>query len=187
MIRRLWFSGFTNGTRKVSLKVAHLCATFSFFVPTGEGGVKNGYQIISRMFGGMNHAILAFSRGKEGSLNLAPNFQVWEFACRDGSDPVFVHPLLPPICQAVRNYFGYPFSPSSAYRTVSHNASKSVGGAAGSNHIYGRAVDIPVSGDVTPQEVYDFLDRLFGNWGELGLYSWGVHVGISETKKRFRG
>ena len=35
--------------------------------------------------------------------------------------------------------------------------------------------------------VYDFLDKLLGNFGELGLYSWGVHVGICETKKRFRG
>ena len=35
--------------------------------------------------------------------------------------------------------------------------------------------------------VYDFLDKLMGNWGELGLYSWGVHVGISSTKSRFRG
>lgn len=135
----------------------------------------------------MTHTVFVFSRAKDGSRRLASNFQVREFACQDGSDPVFIHPLLPLICQAVRNYFGYPFSPSSAYRTVAHNASESVGGAAGSNHIYGRAVDIPVSGDVTPQEVYDFLDRLLGNWGELGLYSWGVHVGVSDTKKRFRG
>lgn len=135
----------------------------------------------------LNGPVYVFSRSRDGSRYLAPNFQVREFACQDGSDPVFIHPLLPVICQAVRNYFDYPFSPGSAYRTVSHNASEAVGGAAGSNHIYGLAVDIPVSGKVTARQVYDFLDRLLGNWGELGLYSWGVHVGMSNTKKRFRG
>ena len=167
--------------------VAHLCATFLFFGATGEGGVNHVKSCISREVVGLIHDMTVFSRSKDGSRMLTPNFQVREFACQDGSDPVFIHPLLPLICQAVRNYFGYPFSPTSAYRTVSHNASAAVGGAKGSNHIYGRAVDIPVSGDVTPQQVYDFLDKLMGNWGELGLYSWGVHVGISSTKSRFRG
>lgn len=135
----------------------------------------------------MEHTVMAYSKRKDGSRYLTPNFQVREFACQDGSDPVFIHPMLPWVCQAVRNYFGFAFSPSSAYRTFSHNASGSVGGAANSNHIYGHAVDIPVSGKVTPEEVYSFLDKLLGQWGELGLYSWGVHVGISSTKRRFRG
>ncbi len=133
----------------------------------------------------MTHQANIYSRAKDGSLRLTPNFQVREFACQDGSDPVLIHEQIPWICQAVRNYFDMPFTPNSAYRTITHN--EKVGGAAGSNHIYGRAVDIPVSGKVSPQEVYDFLDRLMGEQGELGIYSWGVHVGISDTKKRFRG
>ena len=132
-------------------------------------------------------AIWVFSRAKDGSRYLTPNFRVKEFACQDGSDPIFIHPMLPLICQTVRNYFSYPFTPTSADRTLTHNRSEAVGGTANSNHVYGMAVDIPVNGKQKPQEVYEFLDKLLGNFGELGLYSWGVHVGISETKKRFRG
>ncbi len=133
----------------------------------------------------MKNTAMIFSRAEDANRFLTPNFQVKEFACQDGSDPILIHALLPWICQAVRNYFNLPFTPNSAYRTISHN--EKVGGVSGSCHIYGRAVDIPVSGKVSPQEVYDFLDQLMGQQGELGLYSWGVHVGISDTKKRFRG
>lgn len=132
-------------------------------------------------------AVLAFSKAKDGDLHLTENFQVKEFACKDGSDPVFIHPQIPIWCQMVRDKFGYPFSPNSAYRTVSHNAKPEVSGAARSYHIYGRAVDIPAGKGATPQQLYDFFDSLLGESGELGIYSWGVHVAVSEKKNRFRG
>ena len=133
------------------------------------------------------HMVLMYSKAADGDVQLTPNFKVYEFACQDGSDPVFIHPKVPEWCQAARDRFGYSFSPNSAYRTVSHNAKPSVGGAARSNHIYGLAVDIPAKGDTTPQMLYDFFDELLGDSGELGIYSWGVHVGVSATKKRFKG
>ena len=126
-----------------------------------------------------------YSKSVSGNLNLTNNFKVREFACQDGSDPIIINHMVPAVCQAVRNWFGYAFTPTSSYRTVSHNAKKEVGGAARSLHIYGDAVDIPVGGDVTPKELYDFLDRLLGHSCEVGLYSWGCHVGIQDTKKRF--
>ena len=126
---------------------------------------------------------MVFSKSTDGELYIAPNFQVKEFACSDGADVVLIHPFIPLICQIVRNKFNMPFSPNSAYRTVTHN--KSVGGANKSNHIYGRAVDIPAKNGVTPKQLYDFVDTLFGNWGEIGIYNWGIHVGIQNTKKRF--
>lgn len=132
-------------------------------------------------------AVLAFSKAADGERYLTKNFQVKEFACKDGSDPVFIHPQIPIYCQMVRDKFGYPFTPNSAYRTVSHNASKDVGGAARSCHIYGRAVDIPALNGTTPQQLYDFFDDLLGESGELGIYSWGVHVAVCQTKNRFRG
>lgn len=133
----------------------------------------------------INDMCVCYSKSASGSVKLTNNFTVKEFACQDGSDPVVVHVLIPIICQAVRNWFGYPFAPNSAYRTVTHN--KSVGGASGSFHVYGKAVDIPVANGVKPKELYDFLDKLLGNSCELGLYSWGVHVGICDKKKRFKG
>lgn len=128
---------------------------------------------------------MVFSKSTDGELYVAPNFQVKEFACSDGSDVVVIHPFIPHICQLVRNKFNMPFSPNSAYRTVTHN--KSVGGANKSNHIYGRAVDIPAKRGVTPKQLYDYVDTLFGEWGEIGIYTWGIHVGIQEKKERFTG
>ena len=128
---------------------------------------------------------LVYSKAKDGELYLCNNFQVKEFACQDGSDPVVIHPFIPFICQMVRNKFNMPFSPNSAYRTVSHN--KAVGGAVNSNHLYGRAVDIPALNGVTPQQLYDYVCTLLGEWGEVGIYNWGIHVGIQDTKNRYKG
>lgn len=131
--------------------------------------------------------VLVFSRAIDGNRYLTKNFRVKEFACQDGSDPIFIHPQIPTWCQLVRDTFGYPFTPNSAYRTVSHNAKPEVGGSARSLHLYGKAVDIPAKGSTTPQMLYDFFDALLGNSGELGIYAWGVHVAVSEKKNRFRG
>ena len=126
---------------------------------------------------------LVFSKSECGEMNLTTNFKVKEFACSDGTDTVVINPLIPHICQIIRNRFNMPFSPNSAYRTPTHN--KSVGGATKSNHIYGRAVDIPAKKGVTPKQLYDYVDKMFGDWGELGIYSWGIHVGIQDKKSRF--
>ena len=132
-------------------------------------------------------SVMVFSKAADGNTYLTKNFRVKEFACQDGSDPIFIHPMVPRWCQLARDKFGYPFTPNSAYRTVSHNAKPSVGGAARSNHLYGLAVDIPEGPGATPQQLYDFFDELLGDSGELGIYSWGVHVAVSKTKSRFRG
>lgn len=126
-----------------------------------------------------------YSRKTDGNTYLTKNFQVKEFACQDGSDPVIINDLLPFICQAVRNWFGYAFTPNSAYRTPAHN--KAVSGADGSYHTYGLAVDIPAyDGKATPEELYQFLDRLCGDSCELIIYSWGVHIAANLTKKRLK-
>ena len=131
------------------------------------------------------NTILAYSKEKEGGMNLTDNFKVREFACKDGSDTVFVNIMIPLICQAVRNWFGKAFTPNSAYRTITHN--KAQGGVAHSYHVSGRAVDIPTPIGSTPKELFDFLDKLCGESCEIGLYSWGVHVAVTDGKKRFTG
>lgn len=125
---------------------------------------------------------MVFSMSTDADLFIAPNFQVKEFACSDGSDVVLIHPFIPHICQIIRNKFNMPFTPDCAYRTVTYN--ESVDGASNSNHIYGRAVDIPAYG-VAPIELYHYLDTIFGDWGEIGLYNWGIHVGVQDKKERF--
>ena len=129
--------------------------------------------------------VLVFSLAEDGEKQLTKNFKVREFACKDGSDPVLIHPAIPVWCQAVRDKFGYSFSPNSAYRTVSYNAK--IGGAAKSQHCYGMAVDIPAKDGTTPQQLYDFFEEILGNSGGLGLYSWGVHVDPRPVKSRWKG
>ena len=129
--------------------------------------------------------VLVFSLAEDGEKQLTKNFKVREFACKDGSDPVLIHPMLPAWCQAVRDKFGYSFSPNSAYRTVSYNAK--IGGAAKSQHCYGMAVDIPAKDGTTPQQLYDFFEEILGDTGGLGLYSWGVHVDPRPVKSRWKG
>lgn len=125
-----------------------------------------------------------FSRSQDGAGKLTTNFVAKEFACQDGSETIVVNELVPVVCQIVRNWFGYSFTPNSAYRTVAHN--KNVGGASRSNHIYGLAVDIPAkSGKCTPRELYNFLDKLFSDSCEIGLYNWGVHFAATKEKSRF--
>lgn len=131
----------------------------------------------------ITNSFKVYSKRTDGSSKVAPNFTVKEFACQDGSDVILLNDLLPLVCQAVRNWFNYPFTPNSAYRTITHN--KAVSGAANSNHIYGLAVDIPAcAGKATPEELFQFLDRLCGNSCELILYSWGVHIAVTASKKR---
>lgn len=126
--------------------------------------------------------VTVYSLSKDGNLYLTPNFRVKEFKCNDGSDPVYLNILIPIICQAWRNWKGKPFTPTSAYRTPTYNTK--IGGVATSLHVYGNAVDIPAD---NPQELYEFLDKLLGDSCELGIYSWGCHVGICNDKRRFKG
>lgn len=128
--------------------------------------------------------IRAYSKAQDGSKALSTNFKVREFACQDGSDPVFIAEKLVNILQAIRNHFGQPITINSGFRTASHN--KKVGGAAQSQHLYGMAADIVVAG-VSPQLVADYAEKLLPNYGGIGVYSWGVHIDVREKKSRWKG
>lgn len=119
----------------------------------------------------------------DGNKQLTDHFKVCEFACKDGSNVVLVHPACPEFCELARTING-PFSPNSAYRTVTHNSRE--GGASSSNHIFGRAVDIPAC-KATPAQLYELFDKTYPDNMELGIYSWGVHIAYQTTKNRFRG
>ena len=86
----------------------------------------------------------AYSRRKDGNALLSRSFRVREFACRDGSDPLFVDSALVQLLQSIRDHFGAPVVITSGYRTAAHN--RAVGGAPYSQHCYGRAPDIRVAG-----------------------------------------
>lgn len=129
-------------------------------------------------------AINAYSVAKDGTKQLSANFKVREFRCQDGSDPVFVDSDLVTILQKVRDHFGASVTITSAFRTASHN--KKVGGAAYSQHCYGKAADIKVSG-VSPSIVAAYVETLMPNTGGIGRYSTFTHVDVRKVKSRWNG
>ena len=128
--------------------------------------------------------IYAYSKTKDGGKKLSANFKVEEFACSDGSDPIFIAPKLVTILQKIRNHVGKPVIINSAYRTVSKN--KAVGGVTRSQHLYGTAADIHIVG-VTPKEIAKYAETLLPTSGGIGIYSNFTHIDVREVKSRWNG
>lgn len=86
----------------------------------------------------------------------------------------------------IRRRLGVPVSivdaGGSGVRCPVHNAN--VGGVANSLHVAGKAADL--HSEKSPQEMYRVAEEVLGNTGELGLYDWGIHVGVG-IYNRFNG
>lgn len=136
-------------------------------------------------------AIKQYSLAKDGARQLAPGFRVREFRCRDGSDTVLVDEGLVVLLQCIREHFGKPVTITSGYRTARHNAA--VGGAAFSQHCYGRAADIRVK-EVAVDTLADYAETLLPGTGGIGRYpekkgracGW-VHLDVRAAKARWTG
>lgn len=111
-------------------------------------------------------------------------FKVREFACNDGSDTVFVAPALVDVLEKIRAHFGKPTTITSGYRTDTWN--KKEGGSDYSQHKYGFAADIKVSG-VAPSKVAAFAETLMPSKGGIGIYNSFTHIDVRETKSRWNG
>ena len=109
----------------------------------------------------------AWSRTRDGTRKLSANFTVAEFACKDGSDPVFVDSSLAALLQKIRDHFGRPVVITSGYRTAAHNAA--VGGSKSSQHLLGRAADFYVEG-VPVATVAAYAETLLPGRGGIGRY-----------------
>ena len=92
-------------------------------------------------------------------------------------DPELVQKL-----QQLRDRIGKPISITSGYRCPAHNAA--VGGAAGSQHLLGKAADIVVQG-MAPATVAAIAEE-FG-FGGIGRYAGFTHVDTRATKARWNG
>lgn len=134
----------------------------------------------------MATTIYAYSKAKDGNKSLSKNFKVREFACQDGSDPIFIAPELVEVLQEIRDYFGKPVNINSAFRTASHNSKPSVGGAAQSQHLYGTAADIYIAG-VSPKDIAKFVETIMPQMGGIGIYDTFVHVDVRSVKSRWKG
>lgn len=108
-----------------------------------------------------------YSRARDGETLLSRSFRAKEFACKDGTDPLFVDSELVQVLQAIRDHFGAPVVITSGYRTAAHN--RAVGGAVYSQHQYGRAADIRVSG-VPVEQLAAYAETLLPGTGGIGRY-----------------
>lgn len=128
--------------------------------------------------------IKAYSKKKDGNSELTRNFRVKEFACSDGSDPIFIDSELVAVLQKIRDHFGKSVKITSAYRTPAKN--KACGGEKYSQHLYGRAADIKIS-CVSPKKVAAYAETLLKNKGGIGTYATFTHVDVRATKARWKG
>lgn len=128
--------------------------------------------------------IKAYAKSRDGNKKLSTNFRVREFACTDGSDPIFIDTELVDVLQKIRTHFGKPVTITSAYRTPTRN--KAVGGTTYSQHLYGTAADIKVKG-VSPKKVAEYAETLLPHKGGIGIYATFIHVDVRATKARWKG
>ena len=128
--------------------------------------------------------VYAYSKSKDGQTKLSNNFMVSEFACKDGSDVIFIAPELVDVLQKIRDHFGKAVNINSGYRTNFHN--NRVGGAKQSQHLYGTAADIYISG-VSPEDIAAYSETLLSGTGGIGIYKNFVHVDVRRNKSRWNG
>ena len=128
--------------------------------------------------------IKAYSKKKDGNKKLSTNFRVREFACTDGSDPIFIDSELVNVLQKIRTHFGKSVTITSAYRTPGKN--KAVGGQTYSQHLYGKAADIKVKG-VAPKTVAAYAEKLLPKSGGIGIYNTFCHIDVRTSKSRWNG
>ena len=160
---------------------------------TGDGRVIPFFLIWKLKRGGarepegekpMSVEINAYSKTKDGAKKLSSNFKVSEFACKDGSDAILVAPRLVMVLQTIRDHFGSAVTITSAYRTPQYNAT--VGGVAQSQHCYGTAADIKVSGQ-KPETVAAYARKIMPDWGGVGVYDSFCHIDVREAKADWTG
>lgn len=102
---------------------------------------------------------------KYGNINLTDHFKLGEFKCSDGSDTIKFDWYTVNALEAARQFFGKSLNITSAYRTEAYN--KKIGGATGSYHTKGRAVDCYISGQ-SPSLLAKFFE-VYGMKG-IGCY-----------------
>lgn len=130
-------------------------------------------------------SVKQYSYAKDGDKRLSTNFRVREFVCRDKSDLIKIDTALVSLLQQVRDHFDKPVIIVSGYRSQSYNTA--IRGAKSSQHLYGKAADIRISG-IKPRQIAEFVEGL--SPGGLGLYEYGgtegfVHVDTRTKRARW--
>lgn len=115
---------------------------------------------------------------KNINVRLSKNFWSDEFDCQGVGccDVTIIYKPLVLVVQAIRDEIGEPLAIGSAggsgYRCKAHNSV--VNGAANSLHLTGAAADLHYKNPAKLKAVA----LKYVKDGEIGLYSWGCHVGL---------
>lgn len=116
------------------------------------------------------------------------HFNRKEFGCKCGKYcngfPVEPSLELARILDKIRDHFGKPVIITSGIRCKQHNAN--VGGVSNSQHLYGIAADIQVTG-VPPATVAAYAETLLPNTGGIGRYKTFTHIDVRKAKSRWNG
>lgn len=123
-----------------------------------------------------------YSLRRDGDLQLSPHFRLREFASKDGSDKVLVDDDLVFLLEQIRAAAGGAVTINSGYRSPAHNAA--VGGVSSSQHLYGRAADIVVSG-ASPLLVGQIAEYYLDRKGGIGVYQSFTHVDTRTIRSRW--
>jgi uncharacterized protein YcbK (DUF882 family) len=123
-------------------------------------------------------------------MQLTKNFDLAEFACKDGTPvPKALLPniqLLAANLQVLREYLGEPIHINSGYRTPTYNAK--VGGKPNSYHMKAMAGDLTTKSK-TPKQLAAIIEKLIAEkkmrQGGLGIYPGFVHYDVRGTKSRW--
>ena len=112
--------------------------------------------------------------------DLTANVSRYEIACKCGCGFDTMDQETLDVLQECANYFAdlkgisrVRVTIHSGCRCRRHNSNE--GGADKSQHLYARAIDFHIQG-VRPQEVYDYLIKLYPNRYGIGCYSSFVHL-----------
>ena len=117
----------------------------------------------------------------DANENVGKHFKVKEFACKDGSQVVFIDDYLVSILEILRNKLEKPIVITSGYRTPGWNAK--CGGAKYSFHTRGMAADIRVNG-MSAKELANKLNAIVPDECGIIVYKSWVHFDVRTSKYR---
>lgn len=120
----------------------------------------------------------------DANEKVGKHFKVREFACKDGSQVVFIDDYLVSILDILRNKVEKPVYINSGYRTPEWN--KKCNGAKYSYHMRGMAADIRVEG-MTAKQVANKLNEIIPDECGIIVYKSWVHFDVRSGKKYRKG
>lgn len=120
----------------------------------------------------------------EANKKVGKYFKAKEFACKDGTQPIFIDDYLVSILDILRSQIGKPIHINSGYRTPTRN--KAVGGAKYSYHMRGMAADIRADG-ISAKELGNKLNAIVPDGCGIIVYENWVHFDVRTGKKYRKG